>query len=107
MPNTDRLVPSRFEEYVDRFFEPLPKSSRCTGCFVGPAIARDTANSYCEPCLRYGWGFDQAEEKMVRALLGAAVAAALECGASKELVRRAVNAAVDIEFCHPELHATA
>lgn len=45
----------------------------------------------CEACLRQFHGSDTEEERMVRAIVGAAVAAALEMGASEDLVRAAVD----------------
>jgi len=92
----NRVVPMMFEDYVAKFFQPLSAPGEtCSGCLEHPAIAKDTGNRYCEVCLRYSHGYDQAEEKLVRSLVQGAIAAALDAGASGELVRRAVLAAVE------------
>lgn len=63
------------------------------GCLrPGEPISDD---GYCEQCLRYHFGGDEAEVGAVRALLGGAVKSALTAGISAGLVRRVVDAAID------------
>jgi hypothetical protein len=48
----------------------------------------------CEACLRQFHGDDMKEEALVRGIVGAAVAAALDAGASEQLVQTAVDDAL-------------
>lgn len=97
-PTVDRVVPASFEDYVDANYLLLVHPRGCTGCHSGPAIARDAVNSYCEPCIRYSWGYDQAEEKLIRMMIGGALRSAAASGASETLIRAAVEAALADAF---------
>ena len=81
-----RYVPLHFDEYVESHFDRVTSGERCTGCFGGPAIARDVVNLYCESCLRTRHGADQEEEDMIRAVVGGAVVGALNIGTSPALI---------------------
>jgi len=48
----------------------------------------------CRECLRYHYGYDEAEERLVEATIGGAVNGVLETGASPELVALAVHRAM-------------
>lgn len=72
---------------------PEERRDRCMGCLrPGEPISSD---GYCEACLRYHFGGDEAEVGVVRALLGGAVKSALAGGIGADLVRRVVDAAID------------
>lgn len=90
-PTTELGLVSSFEAYIDTFFQPTEGGTTCTGCLRGEAIAYDgVANRYCEPCLRYSYGYDQAEEKMIRSMVSAAISAARDSGAPLNVIARAV-----------------
>jgi hypothetical protein len=46
-------------------------------------------------CLRYSYGYDTAEELAARAALGGAVTALLDADVDVDLIRAAVNSAID------------
>lgn len=92
-----RRVPRSREAYIEQHGTPCPPRT-CTGCFGGPAVASDGVNSYCEPCWAYQHGYDQAEEKVTRAIIGDAVAAALEIGENGPVVTAAIKDAVSDAF---------
>ena len=104
-------ITNSFEHYLhSRSLEPVPDGSECEGCgrndlrcWSEPTIVKDKPMLTCEACLRYAHGCDQEEEIMVRALLGAVVRAALEQGASRELVRNAVAQALDADIAREAL----
>jgi len=94
---TRPLVPRDFDDYLAANYGPMESVSTkaCSGCGNSVAIVREcNGNVYCHGCLRYSFGCDAAEEKMVRAIIGGAVAAALGAGASEELVHLAVQDAL-------------
>lgn len=84
-----------FERWLE-IREPGPREERrdrCFGCLrPGEPMSSD---GYCEACLRYHFGGDEAELNAVRALLGGAVKSTLAAGVSIKLVRRVVDAAID------------
>lgn len=94
-----RKVPIRFEDYLRREnAEPFADGSTCPGCREYPTAYKvygPNDTFACVPCLRHFHGDDIAEERMVHALLGGAVRAALEANADVELIRAAVNDAID------------
>lgn len=49
----------------------------------------------CEACVRYKWGYDQAEHAATFAMLGGAVKGALDATISPALIRAAVDHALD------------
>ncbi len=71
-----RLVPLTFEKYIATM-APVSAGTKCEVCGAPAAIARDGRNAACAACLHYQFGYDQAEEKLVRATIGAAVSGAL------------------------------
>jgi hypothetical protein len=87
-----RMVPIRFEDYLAVRGASEGDPASCTSCGRDGAHLRleDAAGVYCEDCARYHHGFDQAEEKMVRNIVAAAIDAARGAGASDELVRAAI-----------------
>ena len=82
----ERMVPISFEHYLDQR-EPVRDRwdhDYCDSCGAkGEFLSSD---GYCRACLKYHFGYDQAQEKMVTAMIGGAVKAALEAGASAELI---------------------
>jgi hypothetical protein len=56
-----------------------------------------TSDGYCEPCVRYMYGYDQAEEKAVQTLIGGAVRAALAMEIPAELIVLAVHEAIETD----------
>ena len=93
-------VPIRFADYLAHVdARPNTSGTACPACgeheatyTVPAAKARDPI---CEGCLRHFHGHDLAEDTAVRAIIGQAVSGALEAGASADLIRAAVNAALD------------
>ena len=65
----------------------------CTGC--ARKVALVASGAYCEACVRYSYGYDQAEATTAGALLGGAVKAALSASVSPKLIRRVVDEAID------------
>ncbi len=88
-------IPVRFEDYLAmRGLLPAdPDLERCSGCIDGTPVITNDGN--CETCMRYQFGYDQAEAAVARAMLGGAVTAALEAGVPSEIIRAAVNDALD------------
>ena len=104
----ERLVPVRFDDYLDSVHaRALNRADRCQAC-LEPAhecwrLEGDgNPMTYCEFCLRTMHGSDSTEEALVRGIIGAAVGAALDQGASPRLVRAAIDAAVDEHLRHQE-----
>jgi len=86
------MTPIRFEDYLAQRTPGIPREGdRCTACLKGKPISVD---GYCRECLRYHHGWDEAEEKVVDALIGGAITAALELGTSSELITLAVHRAI-------------
>ncbi len=90
-----RRVPITFDDYLVTRGAKEVEPQTCASCRPegGRWSLGDSVD--CEPCLKYMHGYDQAEEVMVRRIVGAAVAAALDAGASLEFVRAAVDDALD------------
>jgi hypothetical protein len=65
----------------------------CTDCRK-PA-ERLTLDGYCDPCLQYQWGYDQAQETTAVSLLGGAIMAALEADIPRELIRKTIDDAFE------------
>jgi hypothetical protein len=93
-------VPIRFADYLAHVdARPNTSGTSCPACggreaayTIPAAKARDPI---CEACLRHFHGFDLAEDTVVRGVIGQAVSGALKAGASADLIRAAVNAALD------------
>lgn len=103
MSRQHRLVPDTFAEFEATRVRRLTDSELlasgpygCGGCGEHPALGYlDTgADMLCEGCLRYHLGYEQAEERNVRLIIGSAIAAALATGAPKHLVHLAVEDAL-------------
>ena len=100
-----------FEQYVAEWEEKArrrgdtkaAKEARCTSCMR--KRSKLTVDGYCHECLRYSWGYDNAEETLVEALLGGAVTAALGNSVSPVVIRQAVDDAIDTynEECAEQL----
>ncbi len=94
-------IPTRFEDYLAHMnARPFEGQEECPTCGEHPAThtlpaARRHRVPICHRCLHNFHGSDIAEERMVSALLGGAVRAALEAGVHTELIRAAVNDALD------------
>jgi len=90
------LVPCDPRDYfasLERVAEP---TDSCDGCGETPGIyvLDPRCKPICKACAKYHLGHDQAEEKMIRSIIGAAIVAALNAGAGEELVRRAFEDAL-------------
>jgi hypothetical protein len=94
-----RLVPNDFDTYLTTVHARALHDSvtKCEGCWrtdlrcwrlEGPDR---NSMTYCEACLRGQHAADTNEEYVVRAILGAAVASALDVCGNVELVRAAVD----------------
>lgn len=100
-------VPTKFEHYLAQWEAEItpdrrePDRERCTGCLEGAPI---TSDGYCAECMRYRFGYDQAEEKVALAMLGGAVTAALDAYVESEVIVRAVHRAIE---GHHEREVTA
>jgi len=96
-----RLIPHYFEDYLRHMHAvALTDGSTCPGCLEHPTayqLSKPGTNqtSICECCLRQFHGHDVAEDTFVRGIIGAAVTAALDGGASVALVRAALQDALD------------
>lgn len=98
-----RVVPDSFAEFHAKRVRRLTDAEMlaagpygCRGCGEHAAFGYldVTGESLCEGCLRYHLGYEQAEEKHVRLVIGAAVAAALAAGAAEEMIHLAVEDAL-------------
>jgi hypothetical protein len=94
-------VPIRFADYLAHVdARPNTSGAACPACgeheatYTMPA-AGNVRDPICEGCLRHFHGHDLAEDTVVRGVIGQAVSGALEAGASADLIRAAVNAALD------------
>lgn len=54
-----------------------------------------TADGYCDTCLRYSWGYDQAEEKVAVAMITAAVRGARDADVDPAMIVTAVQEALE------------
>jgi hypothetical protein len=93
-----RRIPASFEGYLRTVgVKELDEAQQCTGCWRDGGRWRDKTNVYCEPCMRYQFGYDQAEESVARRLIAAVVAGALDADTpvDVEIVRDAINDAID------------
>ena len=96
-----RLIPHAFEDYLrHECAEPFADGSMCPGCREHPTTYKLRKPGHneapiCECCLRHFHGHDAAEDLFVRGIIGAAVTAALDGGASVALVRAALQDALD------------
>ena len=94
-------VPNAFEDYLrHEGAEPFADGSMCPGCGKHPTaykLRKPGLNdaAFCECCLRHFHGHDVAEDRLVRGMIGAAVRAALDEGASDALVRAVLQDALD------------
>lgn len=96
-------VPIRFADYLAHVdARPGSYDVKCPACGQGAAAytvpAAKARDLICEGCLRHFHGHDLAEDTVVRAIIGQAVSGALEAGASADLIRAAVNAALDADI---------
>src|SRR3954452_4168379 len=103
MPRQHRVVPDSFTEfYASRVRRLTDGETLATGPYGCRGCGEHAAFGYldaggemlCEGCLRYQLGYEQAEEKNIRLIIGSAVAAALAAGAPEELVHLAVDDAL-------------
>jgi len=103
MSRQQRLVPDTFAEFDATRVRRLTDSELlatgpygCRGCGEHPALGHldGGAEMLCEGCLRYHLGYEQAEERNVRLIIGSAIAAALATGAPVKLVHLAVEDAL-------------
>ena len=114
MARQHRVVPDSFTEfYASRVRRLTDAETLTTGPYGCCGCGEHTAFGYldasgealCEGCLRYHLGYEQAEERNVRLIVGSAVAAALATGAPRELIHLAVDDAlreavrVDADLC--------
>lgn len=97
-------VPIRFADYLAHVdARPNTSGTACPACgeheatYTMPAAAK-ARDPICEGCLRHFHGHDLAEDTVVRGVIGQAVSGALEAGASADLIRAAVNAALDADI---------
>ena len=104
------MVPISFEQYLD---QREPERTRWDHDYCDCCGARGqflSSDGYCRACLQYQFGYDQAEQKMAMAMVGGAVKAALEAGASAELIgvafRRALKGEEDWADVEPFLEDT-
>jgi hypothetical protein len=94
-------VPVLFEDYLEAArAEPCEPGGRCEGCHRTElrcwAVAYPAGASLeCEACLRYEHGREQGAEQAARTIVGAAVAAAVDGGATVEFVRQAFEDAIE------------
>lgn len=72
-----------------------PDRTHCTGCLKKAKLSR---HGYCRECLRYSFGYDEAERAMLDALVGGAVRGALAAYVSPELIQEAVTAAIREDY---------
>lgn len=91
---------SSFEVYLDRQAAVVvARPARCEGCFREDLACWKLGHGnhvvMCEACLRTFHGDEMGEERTLRALLGAAVTAALESGASARRIRTVVDQVID------------
>src|SRR3954452_16582611 len=100
MARQNRVVPDSFEEFSARRVRRVTERELlltgpygCRGCGEHAAFGYLDASGelLCEACLRYQLGYEQAEEKTVRLIVGSAVAAAFAAGVSEKIVRLAVE----------------
>jgi hypothetical protein len=73
----------RFEDYIaewDANARPwlVGEHDRCQGCSGPDPVTRD---GICRECLRYHYGYDEAEEALVNVMVGGAIKGALDTGA--------------------------
>src|SRR3954451_764666 len=99
-----RFVPDSFEKFSAGRVRRLTDAELlmtgpygCRGCGQHAAFGYLDASGemLCEGCLRYHLGYEQAEEKNARLIVGSAVAAAFAAGVPETVVRLAVEDA----FC--------
>jgi len=104
MARQNRVVPDSFAEFSARRVRRVTEAELlatgpygCRGCGEHAAFGYLDASGelLCEGCLRYHLGYEQAEERNVRLIVGSAVAAAFAAGVPERLVRLAVEDA----FC--------
>ena len=93
-----RKVPLTFHEFVERRVEKVSADDRqsCDTCaeHLGFGYLDGEPNPSCLACIRYHFGYEQAEEALVRSIIGGAVAAALATNVPEELVRLAFEDAL-------------
>jgi len=109
-----RVVPDSFAEFYASRVRRVTSAELlaggpygCRGCGEHAAFGYldEGGEMLCEGCLRYHLGYEQAEERNVRLIVGSAVAAALATGAPRELIHLAVDDAlreavrVDADLC--------
>src|SRR4051794_41499396 len=93
MARQHRVVPDSFAEFYATRVRRVTDGELlvtgpygCRGCGEHAAFGYLDANRelLCEGCLRYHLGYEQAEEKTVRLIVGSAGAAAVAAGGSRE-----------------------
>jgi hypothetical protein len=103
MARPHRLVPDTFAEFYLKRVSRVTDAEMlaggpygCSGCGEHAAFGYldSGGDGLCEGCLRYHLGYEQAEEKNIRLIIGSAVAAALAAGASEAMVHLAVDDAL-------------
>src|SRR3954462_7180865 len=114
MARQHRVVPDSFAEFYASRVRRLTDGETlatgpygCRGCGEQAAFGYLDASgeALCAGGLRYHLGYEQAEERNVRLIIGSAVAAALATGAPRELIHLAVDDAlreavrVDADLC--------
>jgi hypothetical protein len=68
-----------------------PWEDKCSSCSGPNPVSRD---GICRECLHYHYGYDEAEEQLVNAIMGGAVTAALDATVPSELIVVAVHRAI-------------
>lgn len=94
-----------FEAYVEAECGGWTDGGKCGGCMrEAPRLTAGKVShgiglrdGDCENCLRYQYGYDQAEWGVIRTMLGGAVRAAIRAEVAPSLIREAVDSAIDDE----------
>lgn len=89
-----------FEQYLSCWNAEPPRheTDRCPGCGRSHKEEEPAANSgECRACMKYHWGYDQARDTMLDAMIGGAVRGALQAGVPSEEIVAAVARAIDAE----------
>lgn len=100
---------SSFEAYVEAEYGGWTDGGRCSACMrEAPRLTVGKVDDGfmigkgdCDECLRYRFGYDEAEARVTRELLYGAVRAAIRAEVAPRLVREAVDRAVDDQYDAP------
>ena len=88
-----------FEVYLAANYGTWTDGGKCSACLQdAPRLTtgvHGVCEDYCEACVRYAWGYDQAEHHIVNGALGGAVKSLLEQEVDPGIIRTAVDAAID------------